>query len=157
MTAGEFLQQLLFREGPEALLACHSRRPITSVRRWEAPMRKGSKSLRLFSAPQEKPQLGRKPRAWNVRGGCYAHQMGEACTELDARLEAVANAAALLGSRLPRVRDPALGRWMAHAMEALLRNVSTGRGALDVALGEGPDALARARRAMDLADSHAAP
>jgi len=76
--------------------------------------------------------------------------MSEACTELDARLEAVANAAAPLGSRLPRVRDPALGRWMAHAMEALLRNVSTGRGALDVALGEGLDALTVGRRAMDL-------
>src|SRR2546429_3016531 len=154
MTAGEFLQQLLFREGPEALLACHSRRPITSVRRWEAPMRKGSKSLRLFSAPQEKPQLGRKPRAWNVRGGCYAHQMGEACTELDARLEAVANAAALLGSRLPRVRDPALGRWMAHAIDALLRNISSGHGGLDGALGEGLGGVALRRPAVGLSYSH---
>ena len=92
----------------------------------------------------------RAARATNVRGGCYDHPMSEACTELDARLEAVANAAAPLGSRLPRVRDPALGRWMAHAMEALLRNVSTGRGALDVALGEGLDALTVGRRAMDL-------
>src|SRR5213082_1981348 len=80
--------------------------------------------------------------------------MGEACTELDARLEAVANAAALLGSRLPRVRDPALGRWMAHAIDALLRNISSGHGALDVAIGEGLDALTVGRRAMDLSYSN---
>jgi hypothetical protein len=76
--------------------------------------------------------------------------MSEACTELDARLEALANAAALLGSRLPRVRDPAVGLRMAHGMETLLRNLSSGCGALDVALGEGLDALTVGRRAMDL-------
>jgi hypothetical protein len=76
--------------------------------------------------------------------------MGEACTELDARLEAVANAGASLGSRIPRVRDPATGRWMAHGMDALLRNLSSGCGAIDVALGEGLDALTVGRRAMDL-------
>jgi len=80
--------------------------------------------------------------------------MGEACTELDARLEAVANAAALLPSRLPRVRDPAMGRWMAHAIDALLRNISSGHGALDVAIGEGLDALTVGRRAMDLSYSN---
>jgi len=67
--------------------------------------------------------------------------MGEECTELDARLEAMASAAAPLPSRLPRVRDPVLGRWMAHQMDALLRNVTAGYGALDVAIGEGLDAL----------------
>jgi len=90
----------------------------------------------------------------SVRGGCYAHHMGEACTELDARLEAVAKAAAPLGSRLPRVRDPATARWMAHAMDALLRNVTSGYDALDVALGEGLDALSVGRRAMDLSYSN---
>src|SRR5438067_13936041 len=80
--------------------------------------------------------------------------MGEACTELDGRLEAVANAAALLGSRLPRVRDPALGRWMTHAIDALLRNISSGHGAIDLALGEGLDALTVGRRAMDLSYSN---
>jgi hypothetical protein len=76
--------------------------------------------------------------------------MGEACTELDARLEAVENAAAVLGSRLPRVRDPAVAHWLANIMDALLRNVSIGYGALDVAIGEGLDALTVGRRAMDL-------
>ena len=80
--------------------------------------------------------------------------MSEACTELDARLEAVANAAASLPSRLPRVRDPALGRWMAHRMHALFRNVTTGYDAFDVAIGEGLDALNVGRRAMDLSYSN---
>jgi hypothetical protein len=80
--------------------------------------------------------------------------MPAACTELDARLEAVASAAAPLPSRLPRVRDPALGRWMAHQMDALLRNVTAGYGALDVAIGEGLDALNVGRRAMDLSYSN---
>jgi len=80
--------------------------------------------------------------------------MGEACTELDARLEAVANAAALLGSRLPRVLDPAMGRWMAHAIDALLCNIGSGHGAIDVAIGEGLDALTVGRRAMDLSYSN---
>ncbi len=80
--------------------------------------------------------------------------MSEACTELDARLEAVAKAAAPLGSRLPRVRDPATACWMAHAMDALLRNVTSGYDALDVALGEGLDALSVGRRAMDLSYSN---
>src|SRR5256886_7773843 len=93
-------------------------------------------------------------RAGNVRGACYASHMGEGCTELDARLEAVANAAALLPWRLPRVRDPAFGRWMAHAIDALLRNVSSGHGGLDVAIGEGLDALTVGRRAMDLSYSN---
>ncbi len=80
--------------------------------------------------------------------------MCEACTELDARLEAVAKAAAPLGSRLPRVRDPATARWMAHQMDALFRNVTSGYGALDVAIGEGLDALSIGRRAMDLSYSN---
>jgi len=39
---------------------------------------------------------------------------------------------------------------MAHTMNALLRNISGGYGALDVALGEGLDELTVGRRAMDL-------
>src|SRR5438105_8415372 len=69
--------------------------------------------------------------------------MSDACTELDARLEAVASAAAPLPSRLPRVRDPALGRWMAHQLDALLRNVTAGHGALDVTIGGGPGRAGR--------------
>src|SRR6266446_5501222 len=86
----------------------------------------------------------------NVRGGCYDHRMCEACTELDARLEAVVRLAAPLPSRLPRVRDPALGRWMAQQLDTLLRNVAGGHSACDVAVAEGLDALDVGRRAIDL-------
>jgi hypothetical protein len=43
---------------------------------------------------------------------------------------------------------------MAHQMDALLRNVTSGYGALDVAIGEGLDALNVGRRAMDLSYSN---
>src|SRR5438270_8706559 len=80
--------------------------------------------------------------------------MCEACTEIDTRFEAVAKAAAPLGSRLPRVRDPVLGRWIAKQMHALLRNITAGHCALDVVIGEGLDALNVGRRAMDLSYSN---
>jgi len=80
--------------------------------------------------------------------------MCQGCTEIDARLEAVTNAAAPLPSRLPRVRDPAPARWMAQQVETLLRNVRSGQGALDVTIGEGLDALNVGRRAMDLSYSN---
>src|SRR5438270_7758918 len=80
--------------------------------------------------------------------------MCEACTEIDTRFEAVAKAAAPLGSRLPRVRDPVLSRWIAKQMHALLRNITAGHCALDVVIGEGLDALNVGRRAMDLSYSN---
>jgi hypothetical protein len=76
--------------------------------------------------------------------------MCEACTELDAKLEVAERLAAPLPSRLPRVRDPVLARWMAAQLGTLLRNVTAGYGALDVAIGEGLEALNVGRRAMDL-------
>jgi len=76
--------------------------------------------------------------------------MCEVSTELDARLELVERLATPLPSLLPRVRDPELGRWMAQQLDALLRNVTAGCGALDVAIGEGLHALDIGRRAMDL-------
>src|SRR2546423_526259 len=76
--------------------------------------------------------------------------MCEVSTELDARLELVERLATPLPSLLPRVRDPEPGRWMAQQLDALLRNVTAGCGALDVAIGEGLHALDIGRRAMDL-------
>src|SRR2546421_90488 len=76
--------------------------------------------------------------------------MCEVSTELDARLELVERLATPLPSLLPRMRDPELGRWMAQQLDALLRNVTAGCGALDVAIGEGLHALDIGRRAMDL-------
>src|SRR5207302_1119796 len=72
--------------------------------------------------------------------------MGEVSTELDARLELVERLATPLPSLLPRMRDPELGRWMAQQLDALLRNVTAGCGALDVAIGEGLHALDVGRR-----------
>ena len=77
-------------------------------------------------------------------------EMGEAYAEIDARLEAVEKAAASLGSRIPRVRDPVLGRRIAQGLDTLLRNVVSGWGAIDLAIGEGLDALSVGLRAMDL-------
>ena len=51
---------------------------------------------------------------------------------------------------LPKWGPEILALWIVHTYAFLLRNVSTGRGALDVALGEGLDALTVGRRAMDL-------
>jgi hypothetical protein len=66
----------------------------------------------------------------------------------------VRKAADVLGSRLPRVRDPAAAYSLAYAMDALLRNLSKGLGAVEVAIGEGLDALNIGRRAMDLGYSN---
>lgn len=76
--------------------------------------------------------------------------MGEACADLDARLEAVAAAAAPLPSRMPRLRDPAMCRRAAQGIDALLVNVSRGHSALDLAIAEGLHALSLGDRAMDL-------
>jgi HNH endonuclease len=80
--------------------------------------------------------------------------MGEEFAELDARLEAVLKAAALLGSRLPRVRDPVLARRLARKLHFLLRSVTGGWGALDVAIGEGLAALDVGYRKLDLGYSN---
>jgi HNH endonuclease len=76
------------------------------------------------------------------------------CTELDERLEVAERLAAPLPSRLPRVRDPALGRWIAEQLDVFLRNVTACRRALDIAVGEGLDALDVGRRTMDLGYSN---
>src|SRR5262249_5166882 len=55
-----------------------------------------------------------------------------------------------LGWRLPRVRDPAIARQWAHGVHTLLVRVASGRGALDLAIGEGLAALNVGLRAMDL-------
>src|SRR2546430_9999774 len=80
--------------------------------------------------------------------------MSEECTELETRLEAVEKAAASLGSRIPRVRDPVLGRRIAQGLDTLLRNVVSGWGAIDLAIGEGLDGLSGGPPAMDSKDSN---
>src|SRR4051812_9131574 len=75
--------------------------------------------------------------------------MGEAQPSpdtLDARLTALANAAAILEWPLPRERDEATCCDLARVIDALLVRVARGRGALDLALGEALDVLATGNR-----------
>jgi len=68
-------------------------------------------------------------------------------------LEALAKAAAILEWPLPRERDEATCKEAARLIDALLVRVARGRGALDVALGEALDTLARGARALKLSYS----
>src|SRR5436305_6271850 len=69
---------------------------------------------------------------------------------LDARLAALANAAAILEGPLPRERDESTCKELARVVDALLVRVARGRGALDVALGEALDALGGGARNLKL-------
>jgi len=69
---------------------------------------------------------------------------------LDARLDALAHAASLLPWPLPRERDEAVCFEMARLLDALLVRVARGRGAIDVALGEGFAALSTGDRVLRL-------
>jgi hypothetical protein len=69
-------------------------------------------------------------------------------------LEDLTPALAALGSRLPRVRDPAIVRRWAIAIHGALVEVANGRGALDIAIGEGLATLNVGLRAMDLGYSN---
>ena len=62
--------------------------------------------------------------------------MSETC-DPGIRLEEVTALVARLGSRLPRVRDRAMGRWFAQVLHTALVHVAQSRGALDIAIGEG--------------------
>jgi len=90
----------------------------------------------------------------NVRGVCYARIVSESCTESEVKLDELEAAVARLGWRLPRVRDPAIARQWAHGVHTALVHVANGRGALEVAIGEGLAALNVGLRAMDLGYSN---
>ena len=59
-------------------------------------------------------------------------------------------AAATLGTRIPRIRDPRMALTIARGLDALLCNITSGYNALELAIGEGLAALETGRRAMDL-------
>jgi hypothetical protein len=80
----------------------------------------------------------------------FPERTSEAWRALEKRLEAVTKVAATLGSRIPRIRDPRLALTIARGLDALLRNITTGYNALELALGDGLAALETGRRAMDL-------
>src|SRR4051812_22641362 len=66
----------------------------------------------------------------------------------------IAPALAVLGSRLPRVRDPAAARRIAHGVHLALVEKANQRAAIDIAIGEGLAALNVGLRAMDLGYSN---
>ena len=69
---------------------------------------------------------------------------------LERRLAAVTKAAATLGTRIPRIRDPRVALTIAQGLDALLCNITSGYNALELAIGEGLAALETGRRAMEL-------
>ena len=75
---------------------------------------------------------------------------GEAWQALERRLAAVTKAAATLGTRIPRIRDPRVALTIARGLDALLCNITSGYNALELAIGEGLAALETGRRAMEL-------
>src|ERR1051325_10893296 len=82
-------------------------------------------------------------------GGATISSMAEAALSLDpleAHVDALAKAAAILEWPLPRERDEATCHELAQVVDALFVRVAKGRGALDVAIGEGLDALTSGAR-----------
>src|SRR5207248_9287989 len=85
------------------------------------------------------------------RGGLeFPDRTTEAWQQLEKRLEALTRAAATLGSRIPRIRDPRLALTVARGLDTLLCNITTGYNALERAIGDGLAWLETGRRAMDL-------
>jgi hypothetical protein len=77
--------------------------------------------------------------------------MGDpAVTSLKERLEKLGAAAALLQWPLPRERDEGVCHEAVRMIDALLVRIARGRGALDVAIGEGLDALSVGDRVLRL-------
>jgi hypothetical protein len=73
----------------------------------------------------------------------------------DARLDALASAAAILDWPFPRERDDATCREAAQVVDALLVRVARGRGAVDVVLGEGLATLGSGSPVLDFGYSGA--
>jgi len=80
--------------------------------------------------------------------------VSESCAELDSQLNEIAPLVARLGWRMPRVRDPAVARRFAHGLHTVLVDVASGRGALDISIGEGLAALNVGLRVLDLGYSN---
>src|SRR5256885_13480530 len=85
-------------------------------------------------------------------GGATIISMAEADLRLpdalEAHVDALAKAAAILEWPLPRERDEATCHEMARIIDALFVRVARGRGALDVAIGEALDALGGGARSL---------
>ena len=84
----------------------------------------------------------------------FPDRSSEAWQELEKRLAGLTKAAATLGSRIPRIRDPQFALTVARGLDALLCNIAVGYNALELAIGDGLAALETGRRAMDLGYSN---
>ncbi|HZR11550.1 MAG TPA: hypothetical protein VFA79_23390, partial [Myxococcales bacterium] len=80
----------------------------------------------------------------------FPDRSSEAWQELEKRLELLTNAAATLGSRIPRIRDLELAVPIARGLDTLLCNIAVGYNVLELAIGDGLAALETGRRAMHL-------
>src|SRR5437764_6989205 len=103
-------------------------------------------------------RAGESRAASNVGGGRYHYpSMAEAALHFPdphvAHLAALADAAAILEWPLPRERDEATCHELTRLVDALLVRVARGRGALDVAVGEGLDLLGSGARVSILGHS----
>ena len=81
----------------------------------------------------------------NVRGGWYSEWVREAiahlATPVDPYLDALAKVAAMFEWPLPRERNEAVCAEAARLIDRVLAPVARGRGAVDVAIGEGTFSL----------------
>jgi len=98
-------------------------------------------------------RLGRAA-AGHVRGGWYSRWVSEATAHLvspsDLYLDALAKVAAMLEWPLPRERDEAVCAEAARIVDRLLAPIARGRGAVDIAIGEGLDLLSTGDRVLRL-------
>src|SRR5438105_10442297 len=76
----------------------------------------------------------------------FPDRTSEAWQQLEKRLEALTRAAATLGSRIPRIRDPRLALTIAHGRDTPWCTLTTAYTALDRATGAGLAPLETGRR-----------
>jgi len=115
------------------------------------------KGLDRFPAGPAGDKIGLAAALVGAAAGVRAHsglefpdRASDAWQKLEKRLEAVTKTAAMLGSRIPRIRDPRFALTIARGLDSLLCNITTGHNALELAVGDGLAALETGRRAMDL-------
>jgi len=100
-----------------------------------------SERTRGSSLPGADPTIGHVSDAPRMSEGPATNRVVDALLAAG-RIDALGKAAAILEYPLPRERDDATCQLAARAIDALLVRVAKGRGAVDVAIGEGLEAMA---------------
>jgi len=92
--------------------------------------------------------------AGNVRGPWYPGSVSESAAHpidpSDDLLGALTKVTAMFPWPMPRERDEAVCTDMARALDAVLHPLARGRGGVDVAIGDGLDALSKGNRVLRL-------